>query len=159
MLFAITKNSFKKTFLMMNEFSFFNELGKFIWKKKGIPTAYPIRGEDSIRLICNTIKEAGQKYSAIGIASFGPIKIAEGKIGNTTKPNWKHFPLIAEIRKNLNKDIPIILETDVNAPAYSEYLALHEKGIKTKSLAYLTVGTGVGLDTWCSSSRVRPHHS
>lgn len=125
--------------------AFANELGKFIWKKKGITTAFPIRGEDSIKLICNAIKETGQSYSAIGIASFGPLSIAEGKIGNTTKPNWKHFPLIAEIRKNLQTDVPIILETDVNAPAYSEYLALHEKGIKAKAVAYLTIGTGVGL--------------
>lgn len=41
--------------------------------------------------------------------------------------------------------MPIVLEKDVNAPAYSEYLALHAKGIKAKAVAYLTVGTGVCL--------------
>lgn len=125
--------------------AFSNELGKFLWKKKGIPTAFPIRGEDSIKLICDTIKKSGHEYSAIGIASFGPLRISEGKIGNTTKPNWKHFPLISEIRKNLNTKVPIVLETDVNAPAFSEYLALKQKGIKAKAVGYLTVGTGVGL--------------
>ena len=125
--------------------AFANELGSFLWKKKGLPTAFPIRGEDSIKLICNAIKETKTKFDAIGIASFGPLNISKGTIGNTPKPNWKHFPLIIEIRKNLETDVPIILETDVNAPAYSEYLALNEKGIKAKAVAYLTVGTGVGL--------------
>lgn len=71
---------------------------------------------------------------------------SEGTIGNTPKPNWKHFPLVSEIRKNLETDVPIILETDVNAPAYSEYLALNEKGKKAKAVAYLTVGLGVFVD-------------
>ncbi|KAK8876375.1 hypothetical protein M9Y10_006578 [Tritrichomonas musculus] len=121
------------------------EIGGTTSAKKGITTAFPIRGEDSIKLICNAIKETGTKYSAIGIASFGPLNIAKGTIGNTTKPNWKHFPLVAEFRKNLQTDVPIVLETDVNAPAYSEYLALNERGKKAKAVAYLTVGTGVGL--------------
>lgn len=122
------------------------EIGSFIWKKKGIPTAFPIRGEDAIKAICEEINNCGYDYEVVGIASFGPLDIQKGGIANTPKPNWKHFPLIEEIKKNLNKkDVPIILETDVNAPAYSEYLALNEKGEKARAVSYMTVGTGVGL--------------
>ena len=121
------------------------ELGSFLWKKKGLPTAFPIRGEDAVKKICDTIKSCGHDFEAIGIASFGPLNIEKGMIGNTPKPNWKHFPLVEEIRSQLKTKVPIILESDVNAPAYSEYLALSKKDKNVKAVAYLTVGTGVGL--------------
>lgn len=121
------------------------EMGKFLWKKKGLPTAFPLRGEDCVKNICDTIKSSGYDFDAIGIASFGPLNIEKGSIANTPKPNWKHFPLVQQIREKLGTKVPIILETDVNAPAYSEYLALHETDKNVRAVAYLTVGTGVGL--------------
>lgn len=122
------------------------EIGTFLWKKKGIPTAFPTPGEEAIKQICDELNNCGYDFEAVGIASFGPLDIEKGGIANTPKTNWKHFPLIESVKKHLNKkDVPIILETDVNAPAYSEYLALNEKGEKARAVSYMTIGTGVGL--------------
>lgn len=122
------------------------EIGTFLWKKKGIPTAFPTPGEEAIKQICDELNNCGYDFEAVGIASFGPLDIEKGGIANTPKTNWKHFPLIESVKKHLKKkDVPIILETDVNAPAYSEYLALNEKGEKARAVSYMTIGTGVGL--------------
>jgi fructokinase len=65
-------------------------------------------------------------------------------MGNTPKPGWANFPLVAELQSHF-PSVRIILETDVNAPAYSEYLAISLKIPGPHAVAYLTVGTGVGL--------------
>lgn len=119
-------------------------IGKFLWKKKGITTGKGKHPIDAIKDITNALKSAPYKISSIGIASFGPLDIKKGCIGKTPKPNWEGFPLVASIKKEF-KDIPITLETDVNAPAYSEYTEFVKEDPTISSLAYITVGTGVGL--------------
>jgi predicted NBD/HSP70 family sugar kinase len=76
--------------------------------------------------------KTGSSFSTIGVASFGPLHVECGCLGNT--PLQNHFP-----------EATIILETHVNAPAHSEYLALSAKSPDTRAVSYLTVGTGVGL--------------
>lgn len=121
-----------------------NEMGSFLWKKRGIPSASPCDTHAVIKEVCETLQSSGYQLKGIGIASFGPLDIANGNIGNTPKGSWKQFPLVKEIQKYF-PGIPIVLETDVNAPAYSEYLAIRENtDPNAKSVCYLTVGTGVG---------------
>lgn len=129
-------------------------IGKFIYKKKGIPTAPPLTGDECIKLIADAIRESGQTYEAIGIASFGPVEIAAGKIGNTPKSNWRQYPLVESLRRELKTEVPIILETDVNAPAYSEYLGLISQNEPVKAVAYLTIGTGVGLGAFVDGKTI-----
>mgnify|MGYP000110594489 CR=1 FL=1 len=119
-------------------------IGKFLWKSKGINTTSTRSPKDSIKEISERLISSKLPFQKLAIASFGPLDIANGCIGNTPKPNWKYFPLVKELESYF-PNIPIILETDVNAPAYSEYLALRKKDKSVKSVAYLTVGTGVGL--------------
>ncbi|KAH0787010.1 ROK family protein [Histomonas meleagridis] len=87
------------------------------------------------------------EFQSIGIASFGPIDVQKGCISNTPKPNWRNFPIVSELQKYF-PGIPIYFETDVNAPAYSEYLALHEIDSSVQAVSYLTIGTGVGLGVY-----------
>ncbi|MCW6678377.1 ROK family protein [Anaerococcus sp. NML200574] len=95
------------------------------------------------------IKDFFAKYKgeieSIAIGSFGPIDVNPdsddyGKILNTPKEGWKDF----NIKKSLEEDfpVPIFVTTDVNASAYGEYKVGSGEG-KT-SLAYYTVGTGIG---------------
>lgn len=132
-----------------------DKLGSFLWKKKGIPTAPPVEPATAVKEVAEALKSSGYEFDVIGIASFGPLDILDGCIGNTPKPLWRRFPLVAELRKYFPEQ-KIFLETDVNAPAYSEYLALQEKEPGTRhSVVYITVGTGVGGGVFSDG---KPYH-
>lgn len=120
------------------------KLGEFLFKKKGIKTREPVTPIQAVEEITKTIKESGYDISAIGIASFGPVDLINGKIANTPKPGWTGFPIVEEFQKRF-PGIPVVIDTDVNAPAYSEYLAYKETHPEARSVAYATVGTGIGV--------------
>lgn len=83
---------------------------------------------------------ANYEYDCLGIASFGPVDVVNGVITTTPKPGWKN----AAVKETLwNKRVPVRFDTDVNAPAYAHYSLDHREG--ENSLAYITVGTGVGV--------------
>jgi fructokinase len=82
---------------------------------------------------------------ALGIASFGPIELDTcepgfGRIGATTKPGWEGTDVVKPLRDAFG--IPVSLDTDVNAAALAEWR--RGAGVGTRSLAYITVGTGIG---------------
>ena len=82
--------------------------------------------------------------AAFGIASFGPIDIdpaspGYGRILKTAKPGWEG----ASYRDTLARfGAPIAIETDVNGAAIGEWA--HGAGQGCDTLAYVTVGTGIG---------------
>lgn len=82
--------------------------------------------------------------AGIGIASFGPIDIdpsspAYGTFTTTPKPGWSG----ARFHDALAKlGAPILVDTDVNGAALGEWLGGAGQGCET--LAYTTVGTGIG---------------
>ncbi len=84
--------------------------------------------------------------SAIGLASFGPLNLTPssptyGSITATPKPSWGGTNLVARFRQAF--DVPITIDTDVNAAAFGEYFWLPEnRGLD--SLVYFTIGTGIG---------------
>lgn len=82
--------------------------------------------------------------AALGIASFGPVELDPrapnwGHITATPKPAWSGCDIAGFLGGHLA--VPVAFETDVNAAALAEY---HAAGGKVASLAYITVGTGVG---------------
>ena len=83
--------------------------------------------------------------AALGIASFGPIDIRRGshdwgRMGLTNKPGWEGADVIAPLAARLG--CPVNLDTDVNGAAIAE--ARWGAGRGLGSIAYLTVGTGIG---------------
>ena len=82
--------------------------------------------------------------AGIGIASFGPIDIdpaspAYGTFTTTPKPGWsgaRFHDVLAAL------GAPILVDTDVNGAALGEWLA--GAGLGCETLAYTTVGTGIG---------------
>jgi fructokinase len=121
-----------------------DSIGSFLWKQRGICTAPPTSPSTVVCSIASALKSSGYAFSTIGIASFGPLDIMKGCVANTPKPGWGNFPLVSELQKHF-PDATIILETDVNAPAYSESLVLNGKSPGNHAVSYLTIGTGVGL--------------
>jgi fructokinase len=82
---------------------------------------------------------------ALGIGSFGPLDVdprspTYGTILATPKPHWEGANLLARARAFL--DVPMGLDTDVNAAALAEAA---QAGPEMRHLAYVTIGTGIGV--------------
>ncbi|KEO92121.1 fructokinase [Erythrobacter longus] len=89
--------------------------------------------------------EAQGSINALGIASFGPVELDRssplwGHITNTPKPGWENCDVAGYFADRFG--VPIGFDTDVNAAALAEYQ--HGAGKGASSLAYVTVGTGIG---------------
>lgn len=83
--------------------------------------------------------------TGLGIGSFGPIELdpASGRWGfitNTPKFGWTDCDIAGFFRERFG--VPVGFDTDVNAAALAEYDAVRGEGCR--SLAYLTIGTGIG---------------
>lgn len=87
----------------------------------------------------------GHDVVSLGIASFGPLVVdrsapSYGAIANTPKPQWSDAALLATLASSL--DVPADIQTDVEAAAVAEWR--HGAGRGHASVAYVTVGTGIG---------------
>jgi fructokinase len=82
---------------------------------------------------------------AFGIGAFGPLELRRnspcyGFITNTPKPGWANTDLVGMVQRALGR--PVGFDTDVNAAALAEWK--WGAGQQLESLAYVTVGTGIG---------------
>ena len=83
--------------------------------------------------------------AAVGVGSFGPLNLhpespTYGYVLDTPKPGWANTDLLGPIQQAL--DLPVALDTDVNASALGEHR--WGAGVGLDSLVYITVGTGIG---------------
>lgn len=89
--------------------------------------------------------DAQGPIARLGIGSFGPVDLDPasagwGRITNTPKPGWADCDIAGYFVDRLG--VPVGFDTDVNAAALAEYRAAEGEGCR--SLAYLTIGTGIG---------------
>jgi fructokinase len=89
--------------------------------------------------------EAFGPVKALGIASFGPLELRPGnadfgRLFPTPKPGWSGVDVLGFFKAPLG--IPVAIDTDVGCAALGEWLYGAGRGLG--SLAYVTVGTGVG---------------
>ena len=87
-----------------------------------------------------------QPLRSLGIASFGPIDLNPasptwGLITTTTKQRWSGTDVARRLQQRLG--VPTAFDTDVNGAALSELR--WGAGQSLTDLAYVTVGTGVGV--------------
>lgn len=84
----------------------------------------------------------------LGIAAFGPLCLDGadpancGRVLNTPKEKWKQFHLRDFFQQRFPK-LNVQIDTDVNAAAVFEFN--HGGHGASQNLAYITVGTGVGV--------------
>lgn len=116
-----------------------DQFGKIIDK-----VSFPTEGPEET---FSEVKKFFSKYSieAMGVGSFGPIDLnidseTYGTILNTPKIRWKNFDLMGKLKSDYQ--VPISLDTDVNAAALGEYK--YGAGKDVKCCMYITVGTGIG---------------
>lgn len=84
--------------------------------------------------------------AAVGIASFGPLDLdpaspGYGRITTTPKPGWAGADLPAALSDAFG--VAVAIDTDVNAAALAEATLGAARG--QSSVAYVTVGTGIGV--------------
>lgn len=80
-----------------------------------------------------------------GVCSFGPLDLRSTsptyrQIVNTPKPGWSGANIADFLEDEFH--LPVVIDTDVNGAALSEYLWGAGRGLD--SLIYLTIGTGIG---------------
>ena len=110
-----------------------------------VPTADP---KTTLASVIDAITQElqGAALSGVGIASFGPIDIdpistAFGTIGETPKEGWAGVNLREYFQEAFN--CPVGIESDVNGAALAE--AAWDIDRPINHLAYVTVGTGIGV--------------
>lgn len=124
---------------------------KFVLAVGTSPAAIAARHAIPTRDPATTLAEAGAwlaaqgGITALGIGSFGPVELDRasprwGHITNTPKPGWADCAVAGFFARSLG--VPVGFDTDVNAAALAEYRAAEAEGCR--SLAYLTIGTGIG---------------
>lgn len=103
--------------------------------------------DETIGRIHDFIAEAGaeEAVEAIGVASFGPVdadpaSARYGWITTTPKPGWADVDLLGRV---VPRGTPSAFVSDVLGAAVGELR--YGAGRGTSSLAYATIGTGVGV--------------
>jgi fructokinase len=115
-----------------------------IYASARFPTTTP---QETLGECIAFFKEHSSKYpvSALGIASFGPLdldpeSLTYGYITTTPKLPWSNTDIASILKTGL--DVPVLLDTDVNAAALAEYVWGGDR--KFDPLLYITIGTGIG---------------
>lgn len=90
--------------------------------------------------------QQGEKLTAIGIASFGPVDLNRasqyyGYITETPKPGWSYADVAGPVQAAF-PDVPVGFDTDVNGAALGEQRWGAAQDWDT--FVYITVGTGIG---------------
>jgi fructokinase len=125
----------------------------------------PTRDPDStLRAALDFFTTAQSKHGlirAFGIASFGPVDLRRGsptfgRVMATPKPGWSGTDMLGAVAGRFN--VPVTIDTDVGAAALAE-LTLGA-GRDVGSVAYVTVGTGIGggfaPDVWAGAQLLHP---
>ncbi|MEA2064160.1 MAG: ROK family protein [Gemmatimonadota bacterium] len=111
-------------------------------------TTFPTTGpEETLKQTVAFFRKHREQYGlrSIGIGSFGPLDLIPssptfGYITSTPKPGWSNTDFKGAVARAL--DLPVFIDTDVNAAALGEYRWGAARGLDT--FIYLTIGTGVG---------------
>ncbi len=109
-----------------------------------IPTEQPASTMPAMAAFFRDAQNEHGPIDAFGIASFGPIQLDRsaadwGAITTTTKAGWSGASYVEALA---GFGVPLAIDTDVNGAALGEWIAGAGRGVV--SLAYTTVGTGIG---------------
>ena len=109
---------------------------------KVIPTTTP---PETLGRVVEFFKRDGVRVAALGVGSFGPVDLRVGSetfgwITKTAKSGWSNTNVVGALSEEL--DIPVAVDTDVNAAALAEQRWGAARGLS--NFIYITVGTGIG---------------
>ena len=106
------------------------------------PTTRP---QETLDQAIEWIRQRGNP-AGLGVGAFGPIRVNPaaadfGSLLATPKPGWQGFSLTGALKEGLG-DVPVVLDTDVNAALWGEVALGAAQG--ATDAAYITIGTGIG---------------
>ncbi len=121
-----------------------DEAGRTLTETR-FPTVTPERVVDTLVATIHAAAPTGARIVGVGIASFGPVIVDPtsphvGQMLATPKAGWAGFNLARALETRLAT--PVVIDTDVNAAALAEQVLGAGRGFN--SVAYVTVGTGIG---------------
>jgi fructokinase len=110
-----------------------------------IPTTTPAETMGEVVRFFVDARARHGSFAAFGIGTFGPVDLRPGSptwgcLLDTPKTHWSGADLVRPLVAAF--ECPIVIETDVNAAALAELQ--YGAGRGCRSLAYITVGTGIG---------------
>jgi fructokinase len=110
-----------------------------------LPTSSPASTLAACVEFFNLAQRKFEPISAFGFGCFGPIDLRTheptyGHMLATPKPGWSRVDLLTPLRSKF--DTAIAIDTDVAAAALAEWRLGAGRGLG--SIAYVTVGTGIG---------------
>ncbi|HEY1898653.1 MAG TPA: ROK family protein [Steroidobacteraceae bacterium] len=110
-----------------------------------LPTQGPAITLEALEAVLDGWRAQGLDFAAIGLAAFGPLNLRHesprfGWVSRTVKPGWSDTELAGRFARRYQ--IPIGIDTDVNAAARAEGRWGGAQGLA--DFAYVTVGTGIG---------------
>ena len=109
-----------------------------------VSTADPATSFQQVRAFFDKAQASHGRLGAIGVAAFGPVDIDPGSptygtVQRTPKPGWAGASWVDGLSR---LGCPVTVDTDVNGAALGEWR--HGAGKGHSTLAYVTVGTGIG---------------
>lgn len=94
--------------------------------------------------IADAVRELSSEHEvgAVGLAAAGFVSADRKTV--TFAPNiaWRDYPLADNVSRLLGGDLPVVVENDANAAGWAEFV--YGAGREARSMALLTVGTGLG---------------
>lgn len=124
----------------------FSRNGQII--EKSIDYVLEKKGEEIGKIICerihSLIRIADQldTAEAIGVSIPGIYDATKDSVWAPNLPGWESYPLHKRIKKSLNKEIPVCIESDRSCYILGEVWMGNAKNCK--DAIFLAVGTGIG---------------
>lgn len=110
---------------------------------------------DLCKKVCRDSGISLDEVKSVGIGTPGSLDSKKGIVVYANNLNMKNFPLVAEFKKHLDKDVYI--SNDANVAALGEAVAGAAKGCE--SAVVVTLGTGVGGGIILNSKIWEGHNS
>ena len=117
-----------------------------ILEQTRIDTRDPVSTLAEVQRYFEAARERCGDIAALGVGAFGPLDLRPtsptyGFITSTPKPGWANTDLAGILNRGLK--VAVRLDTDVNGAAFGELR--WGAGRNLSSVAYVTVGTGIGV--------------
>jgi fructokinase len=117
-----------------------------VLERFSIPTGDPASTLSSALAFFGRQQQVRGRIDGIGLAFFGPLGLKPetttyGQLLRTPKPGWSGVNIVEEFARAFR--VPVGVDTDVGAAAMAEWHL--GSGRAAASIAYVTVGTGIGV--------------